>query len=472
MDPTFNFSKVVHATVHHIITTGPSVFSCPRRLTADRLRKVKAEFDHMLQFVLIRPPKSPLASPFHLVKKSEAGRRLIGDYRRLNSITVPDRYSIPNIQDFATNLNDCTIFSKIDLIWAYHQIPVNLADIPKIAITTLFGNFEFFFMPFGLRNATSSFQRFIDEDVQGMNFVFAYVDDLLVASDTKKKQKKHVKYLSQLFERLSEYHVCINGDKCVFNQNSLEFLGHLIDSNGIQPLSTKVEAIQKILPPTSLRQLRQFLGLVNFYRSFIPKCADKLLPLTVFLKAQKKKNAQIILTDEALSSFELVKKELSSISSLAHPVPDAPLSLTVDASDSDIGLVLHQVVKGITQPLAFFSCQLKSAERRCSTFGRHFVIYTDHKPLTFALSSKTDKHSPRTFRHLDYISQFTSDIRHIPGTENVPADALSRLPVSAILTPSSIDLTVVTQDQPALDSLDLTSDKYSCCKFSQVPLLV
>ena len=172
-------------------------------------------------------------------------------------------------------------------------------------------------------------------------------------------------------------------------------------------------------------------------------------------------------------------------------MPDAPLSLTVDSSDSAIGSVLQQVVKGITQPLAFFSCHLKPAERRYSTFdrellviflsvrhfqhqlkSRHFVIYTDHKPLTFAFSSKTDKHSPRTFCHLDYISQFTSDIRHIPGTENVPADALSRLPVSSILTPSSVDLTAMAQDQPALDSFDLTSNKYSSCKFSQIPLPV
>ena len=123
---------------------------------------------------------------------------------------------------------------------------------------------------------------------------------------------------------------------CVGTELS-EFWGHLIDSSGIQPLSTKVEAIQRISPPTSLRQLRKFLGMANFYRRFIPNCADKLLPLTVLLKAQKKKNAQ---TEDALSSFELVKKELSSISSLAHSVPDAPLSLTMDPSDSAIGSVL------------------------------------------------------------------------------------------------------------------------------------
>ena len=193
-----------------------------------------------------------------------------------------------------------------------------------------------------------------------------------------------------------------------------------------------------------------------------------------------------MLNKDALSSFENFKRELSSISALAHPVPEAPLSLTVDASDSAVGSVLQQVVKGITQSVAFFSCQIKSAERQYSTFDREllaiylsvrhfrhylerrdFAVYTDHKALTFA-----DRHSTSTFRHLDYISQFTSDIRHIPGTENVRAGALSRLPVASISTPTSINLTAVAKDQPALDSLDLTSDEYSGCKFSLVPLPV
>ena len=233
----------------------------------------------MLQLGLIRPSKSPWASPLHSVRKSEADFRPIGDYRRLNSVTVSDRYSIPNIQDFSGNLHVCTIFSKIDPIRAYRQIPVNPA-----AITTPFGNFEFLFMLFGLRNAASTFQRFIDKVVRGLNFFFVYVDDLLVASDT---EENHVKHLSQLFEWFGVFHVHINADKWVFGQNSLEFWGHLIDSNGIQPLSTMVEAIQKILPPTSLHQLCYFLGMVNFYRRFIPNCADK--PLTALLKAQKKK---------------------------------------------------------------------------------------------------------------------------------------------------------------------------------------
>ncbi|XP_029646250.1 uncharacterized protein LOC115220280 [Octopus sinensis] len=170
------------------------------------------------------------------------------------------------------------------------------------------------------------------------------------------------------------------------------------------------------------------------------------------LKGNSKKDARLTLSAEALSAFELVKKELASVPVLAHLAPDAPLTLSEDASDSAVGAVLQHTVDGETKPLAFFSCQLKPAERRYSTFdrellaiylsvrhfqhqlkGREFVIYTDHKPLMFALSSKTDKLFPRTFRHLDYISQFTSDIRH---------------------------------DQPPSAELNLTSPKFINCKFA------
>ena len=177
-------------------------------------------------------------------------------------------------------------FLKLTSFWHITKYLWTQLISRKTAITTPFGNFEFLFMLFRLRNEASTFHRFIDNFVRRLDFVFAYLDNLLVASDT---EENHVKHLCQLFEQLGVYHVCINADKCVFGQNSLEFLGHLIDTNGIQPLSTKVETIQQISSLNSLRQLRHFLGMVNFYRRFIPNCANKLLPLTILLKAQKKK---------------------------------------------------------------------------------------------------------------------------------------------------------------------------------------
>lgn len=278
-----------------------------------------------------------------------------------------------------------------------------------------------------LRNATSTFQRFIDEVICRLDFVFAYVENLLIISDT---EKNHLQHLSQLFQWLHTYNVCIDLDKCVFSQSSLKFLGHYIDPSGIQPLSSNVDAIQCISALISLCQLQHFSGI---YRRFIPNCLDKLLPLT-FLKSQKKTISPITPLSDALPSFGLIKKEIAFVLSLAHPVPDVPLTLTIDASDSAVGMILQLTVNGLIQPLAFLSRQLKPAKRLYSTFyykllaiylavcrfqyqltSHEFLIYTDHKPLTFVLSSKSDKHSPRAFHHMDYISLVMSDIRHIPG---------------------------------------------------------
>ena len=191
-----------HGVEHFIITKGPPIHSHARRLAPEKLAIAKAEFEKMENLGIIRRSNSPWASPLHVVPKADGGWRPCGDYRRLNESTTPDCYPVPNIQDFSARLAEIQIFSKVDLIRGYYQIPMTEVDVPKTAIITPFGLFEFLRMPFGLKNAAQTFQRLMDTVCRGLDFVFVYLDDILVASTN---QQQHSQNLRELFERLKQH---------------------------------------------------------------------------------------------------------------------------------------------------------------------------------------------------------------------------------------------------------------------------
>ena len=203
--------------------------------------------------------------------------------------------------------------------------------------------------------------------------------------------RKNTWHLHQLFQWLTQYSVVVNPSKCEFGATSLSLLGHVIDKDGIHPLPEKVKSIMDYPAPTSLRKLREFLGLINFYRQFLPHCAETAQPLTDLLQHRTKKNETITLTEQELSSFSKLKQLLAEATMLVFPKADAPLCLLVDASDVGVGGVLQQLVENTWQPLSFFPRRLQPAETKYSTFGRellaaysairHFPLYVGRGSL-------------------------------------------------------------------------------------------
>lgn len=443
---TQNFSlntPIKHKIFHKIITTGPPVKTKSRRLNPTQLSFLETHIQELLDAGLIERSSSPWASAIHLVSKPDGTYRMCGDYRALNSITVPDTYPIPFIQDFTNKIYGSTIFTKLDLTKAYFHIPIWPEDIQKTTIVTPIGAYQYKRMNFGLKNATATWSLFIGVVLEGISFVFYYLDDILIFS---KDESQHLNHLSIVFNRLRDYGLLLNVDKCVFAVPELDYLGHTVSSQGVRPQRLKVKAIEDFPTPKTQRQLRNFLGLITFYHKFLKNCSLFLAPLHKLVDHGKASDKPISLNETQLKSFKDAKLALTENTMLVHPIPGAEISIACDSSSHTIAGVLQQLQDGEWFPLAFCSRKLTDAEVKYSTFsrellaiyfclhklryfieGRIFYIFTDHKPICSAIKNTSRNHLPRELRHLEYISQFTTDIRFVKGVNNIAPDALSRI---------------------------------------------
>jgi hypothetical protein len=311
-------------------------------------------------------------------------------------MSADDKYPIRTLQDFNAEMAGETIFSKIDLVKGYHQIPIHPDDVMKTAIITPFGLFEFVRMPFGLKNSAQAFQRLMDKILRGIPHAFVYIDDILVASSSP---DEHIRDLTAVFDALETNGMIINKANCVFGVDTINFLGHCITAEGIAPLPDKVRAIVEYPRPDDTAGLQRFLGTLNYYHRFVNHAADVLRPLYGALQG-KPAPKTVTWTPELNASFDGAKCALAEATCLIHPVDGADTCLHVDASQVAMGASLEQYLGGQRKPVGFWSKPLRSIGSHPETGwpafdhfkyfleGRPFALYTNQNMLVPAIRKK------------------------------------------------------------------------------------
>ena len=431
---------------HRILLTPDAVpiKQKPYRLSKAQMEALKIQLIKLINNNLIEPSNSPWSSPVVLVPKKNKDWRMCVDYRRLNNVTIKDSYALPLIDEIFMYIgNNAKVLSTIDLYSGYHQIPMAEEDKEKTSFTTVFGNYNFRVMPFGLCNAPASFQREMNRiffDLIGV-CLFVYIDDLIIFSQSL---EAHIVHLQKVFSILLSNGLKINFEKCAFFKTEVNLLGHVLSINGLLPMPEKTKVILNWIPPKNVTQLKSFLGAVGYYRKFIKNFSQSANPLFELLK----KNSKFIWSESCNLAFQELKDKLTKAPILNPPDFNKPFLIRTDASRTGLGGVLLQVKNDSTEvPICFESRTLTAAELNYSVtdlegkavyhcvrkFKPYFsgspfttIVFTDHKPLVSIFKQV----EPLSSRHLKWVTELSIlnvKVLFQEGKRNVIADALSRL---------------------------------------------
>ncbi|KAJ0705064.1 putative nucleotidyltransferase, Ribonuclease H [Helianthus annuus] len=426
-------NREVEFRIHLIPDTTP-IAKAPYRLAPTEMLELKKQLDELLSKGFIQPSSSPWGAPVLFVKKKDGSMRMCIDYRELNKVTIKNRYPLPRIDALFYQLQGARYFSKIDLRSGYHQLKVQEEDIPKTAFRTRSGHYEFTVMPFGLTNAPATFMDMMNRICKPYldKFVIVFIDDILIYS---KSQKEHCEHLHVLLTLLRKEKLYAKFSKCEFWLQEVQFLGHVVNHEGIHVDPAKIEAITKWKVPQTAMEIRSFLGLAGYYRRFIKDFSKIAVPLTKLTC----KTVKFEWGSRQEEAFKILKHRLTNAPILALPEGIEDFEVYCDASKLGFGCVLMQRKKVI----AYASRQLKKHEENYTThdlelgaiifalkiwrhylYGSKFTVYTDHKSLRYIFRQK--ELNMRQRRWMEILSDYDCDIQYHEGKANVVADALSR----------------------------------------------
>ena len=397
----------------------------------------------------IRPSKSPLASPVFFIKKKDGKLRFVQDYRKLNAITIKNRYPLPLVSDIVNRLKGARYFTKFDVRWGYNNIRIKKGDEWKAAFVTNKGLFEPQVMFFGLTNSPATFQALMNTifaDLIAKGKVAVYLDDILIFTQTL---EEHRRIVNEVLQRLRKHDLYLRPEKCEFEREEIEYLGLVIRAGEVGMDPGKVKAVREWPAPKNLREVRGFLGFANFYRRFIKDFSKVARPLNDLTK----KDTPWTWGETQNKAFEDLREAFISAPVLTLWDPSRPTRLEVDASGYATGGVLLQKLEDeLWHPVAFRSASMQPAERNYQIYDRemlaiiealkdwrHFLeglpqtfeIITDHSNLEYWRTAQDL--GRRQCRWSLYLSRFDFILTHRPGKANTQADPLSRMPHHKIL---------------------------------------
>ncbi|KAL0560422.1 hypothetical protein IC582_000827 [Cucumis melo] len=426
-----------HREVEFAIELEPGtvpISRAPYRMAPAELKELKVQLQELLDKGFIRPSVSPWGAPVLFVKKKDGSMRLCIDYRELNKVTVKNRYPLPRIDDLFDQLQGATVFSKIDLRSGYHQLRIKDEDVPKTAFRSRYGHYEFIVMSFGLTNAPAVFMDLMNRVFREFldTFVIVFIDDILIYSKTEAEHEEHLRLVLQT---LRDNKLYAKFSKCEFWLKQVSFLGHVVSKDGVSVDPAKIEVVTGWTRPSTVSEVRSFLGLAGYYRRFVENFSHIATPLTQLTR----KGAPFVWSKACEDSFQNLKQKLVTAPVLTVPDGSGSFVIYSDASKKGLGCVLMQQGKVV----AYASRQLKSHEQNYPThdlelaavvfalkiwrhylYGEKIQIFTDHKSLKYFFTQK--ELNMRQRRWLELVKDYDCEILYHPGKANVVADALSR----------------------------------------------